>query len=202
MKTKANIKLITVGRLVKELSKFEKKCADYDVACWAPDYLTCCVTGHRLDEDGDLCIHLEQREEDGGYCTVEMLLADLASYDRDVRVYMKSCGYYLNFETDDGIFTENDDDEIVGCHANAFGEYDYYEEKNTYEKGFLQEYMVLDNGDKGTTDAQFIMNTIRELCFKANLSEDETRMYEKAVWRTIEKYDVCNIGTFMEGNWK
>ena len=32
MKTKENIKLITVGRLVEELSKFEKKCADYDVA--------------------------------------------------------------------------------------------------------------------------------------------------------------------------
>ena len=81
-------------------------------------------------------------------------------------------------------------------------EHDTYKEKTTCEEGFLQEYTVLDNGDKGTTDAQFIMNTIRELCFKANLSEDETRVYEKAVWRTIEKYDVCNIGTFMEGNWK
>ena len=81
-------------------------------------------------------------------------------------------------------------------------EHDTYKEKTTCEEGFLQEYTVLDNGDKGTTDAQFIMNTIRELCFKANLSEDKTRVYEKAVWRTIEKYDVCNIGTFMEGNWK
>ena len=129
MKTKANIKLITVGRLVKELSKFEKKCADYDVACWAPDYLTCCVTGHRLDEDGDLCIHLEQREEDGGYCTVEMLLADLASYDRNARVYMESCGYYLNFKLDGGIFSANDDDEIVGCYADAFGGYEEDDEE-------------------------------------------------------------------------
>lgn len=81
-------------------------------------------------------------------------------------------------------------------------ERDTYKEKTTCEEGFLQEYTVLDNGDKGTTDAQFIMNTIRELCFKANLSENETRAYEKSVWRTIEKYDVCNIETFMEGNWK
>lgn len=123
MKTKKTIKLITVGRLMKELSKYEKKCSDYDVACWAPDYLTCCVTGHRLDEDGDVCIHFEQQEEDGGYCTVGMLLADLASYDRNARVYLESCGYYLNFEADGGIFTGSDDDEIVGCYAEAFGEY-------------------------------------------------------------------------------
>ena len=31
-----------------------------------------------------------------------------------------------------------------------------YKEKTTRENGFLQEYMVLDNGDKGKTDAQFI----------------------------------------------
>ena len=37
--------------------------------------------------------------------------------------------------------------------------------KTTCKDGFRQEYMVLDNGDTGTTDAQFIMNTIRELCF-------------------------------------
>lgn len=138
MKTKENIKLITVGRLVKELSKFEKKCADYDVACWAPDYLTCCVTGHRRDDDGDVCIHLEMQEDDGGYCTVEMLLADLSSYDRNARVYMESCGYYLNFEVDGGIFTENDDDEIVGCYAIAFGEYEeeeYYGEDDGVVEG-------------------------------------------------------------------
>ena len=124
MRTKGNIKLVTVGGLIKELSKFEQKCADYDVACWAPDYLTCCVTGHRLDENGDVCIHLEQREEDGGYCTVSALLADLASYDKNARVYMESCGYYLNIEVDGGIFTGSDEDEIVGCYAEAFGEYE------------------------------------------------------------------------------
>ena len=124
MRTKESIKLITVGRLIEELSKFEEKCQDYDVACWAPDYLTCCVTGQRLDEDGDVCIHLEQQEDDGGYCTVSALLADLASYDRNARVYMESCGYYLNFEADGGIFTENDEDEIVGCYAEALGEYE------------------------------------------------------------------------------
>lgn len=37
--------------------------------------------------------------------------------------------------------------------------------KTTCKDGFRQEYMVLDNGDTGTTDAQFIMNTILELCF-------------------------------------
>ena len=136
MRTKENIKLITVGRLVKELSRYEKKCADYDVACWAPDYLTCCVTGHRLDEEGDVCIHLEQREDDGGYCTVEMLLSDLASYDRNARVYLESCGYYLNFEAVGGIFTGNDDDEIVGCYAEAFGE---YEEDDYGHGGWLTE---------------------------------------------------------------
>ena len=111
---------------MKELSKYEKKCSDYDVACWAPDYLTCYVTGHRLDEDGDVCIHFEQQEEDGGYCTVGMLLADLASYDRNARVYLESCGYYLNFEVDGDIFIERNDDDIVGCYANAFGDFMWY----------------------------------------------------------------------------
>ena len=129
MKIKENINLITVGRLIKELSKFAQKCADFDVVCWAPDYLTCCVTGHRLDDDGDVCIHLEMQEDDGGYCTVEMLLADLASYDKNARVYMESCGYYLNFEADGDIFTESDDDEIVGCYADAFGEYEEDDEE-------------------------------------------------------------------------
>lgn len=147
MKTKENIKLITVGRLVKELSRFEKKCSDYDVACWAPDYLTCCVRGHRLDEDGDVCIHFEMQEDDGGYFTVEMLLADLASYDENARVYMESCGYYLNFEADGDIFTESEDDEIVGCHANAFGEYDE---------------PTLDEGDINDADRRYLEEKHRE----------------------------------------
>ena len=65
-----------------------------------------------------------------------MLLADLASYDRNARVYLESCGYYLNFEAEGGIFTESDDDEIVGCYAEAFGE---YEEDDYGHGGWLTE---------------------------------------------------------------
>ena len=54
-------------------------------------------------------------------------------------------------------------------------------EKTTYSDGFRQDYIVLDDGTTGTTSAQFIMNTIRELCHKAGLSEDESKIYEKAV---------------------
>lgn len=47
-------------------------------------------------------------------------------------------------------------------------------EKTTYSDGFRQDYIVLDDGTTGTTSAQFIMNTIRELSHKAGLSEKES----------------------------
>lgn len=75
-------------------------------------------------------------------------------------------------------------------------------EKTTYKDGFRQDYIIRDDGTTGTTSAQFVMNTIRELCHKAGLSEDESKIYEKAVWCTIENTDLNNIDTFVEGNWE
>lgn len=75
-------------------------------------------------------------------------------------------------------------------------------EKTTYNDGFRQDYIVLDDGTTGTTSAQYIMNTICELCHKAGLSEQESRTIEKSVWRIIEKTDLNNIDTFVEGNWE
>ena len=135
MKTKENMKLVTVGRLMKELSKYERKCADYDVVCWAEDDNTCCIVGHTLDEDGDLCIILDIQDGDGGYDNVEMLLTELSSYDKNAKVYLACGGYYLNFEQEGSIFTASDEDEIVGCYASTFGEYDKEDEKS----GFLTE---------------------------------------------------------------
>lgn len=75
-------------------------------------------------------------------------------------------------------------------------------EKTTYSDGFRQDYIVLDDGTTGTTSAQFIMNTIRELSHKAGLSEKESRMIEKSIWRILEKTDLNNNDTFVEGNWE
>lgn len=74
-------------------------------------------------------------------------------------------------------------------------------QKTTNTNGYLQDYIVLDDGTTGTTDAQFIMNTISELCYKAGLSEAESKRYKKAVWSIIEKTDMNDIETFVEGNW-
>lgn len=75
-------------------------------------------------------------------------------------------------------------------------------EKTTCCDGFRQDYIVLDDGTTGTTSAQFIMNTICELCHKAGLSEEESKRYEKTIWGVIENTDLNNIDTFVEGNWE
>lgn len=49
------------------------------------------------------------------------------------------------------------------------------EHKTTYKNGYRQDYIVLDDGTAGTTDAQFIMNTICELCHKAGQNPTDTR---------------------------
>lgn len=76
------------------------------------------------------------------------------------------------------------------------------EHKTTYKNGYRQDYIVLDDGTAGTTDAQFIMNTICELCHKAGLSEAESNRYEKSIWHIIENSDLDNMDTLVEGNWE
>ena len=125
MKTKTTIKLTTVDRLVKELTKFKKKW-DYSVTVWIPDGSTLCIVGMELDEDGDLRIELEERlEEEEGFFSVDDTLESLKKFDKDAKVYLAGCGLYLNIDLNGNgsIFMENEDDDVVGCHACAFGQY-------------------------------------------------------------------------------
>ena len=125
MKTTKKTEHITVEKLVQDLKSFGKKYWHYDVACWAPDDSCLCVVGKRLDQNGDLCIELDEMYDDGGRFTVDDLLTALSGYEPDTKVYLAGCGLYLNFDVnpDGSIFEEADDDDIIGCHATVFGRY-------------------------------------------------------------------------------
>lgn len=134
MKMKAYKNPVTIGKLVQELKPFDKKYSTYDVACWTPDDSTLCVVGAGLDKDGDLRIELDEMGDEGGGFSVSDLLAAIKEYDKETKVYMAGCGMYLNFEPnhDGSIFSDaSEEDEVVGCHAVAFGK--YKEEKQVSE---------------------------------------------------------------------
>lgn len=124
MRTAEKITLITAEELVKELKSLEKECLTYDVACWVPNSDTLCVTGTRLDKDGNIRIDLEEWQEDGGYYTADMLLSEIGRYEKGAKVYLAGCGLYLSIDVnkDGSVFSESDD-EMVGCYASVFGKY-------------------------------------------------------------------------------
>ena len=138
MKTTENIELITVGALVKELKKYVKRRAEYDVLCWTPDDSTLCVVGTGLDEDGDVCIWLEDIEWSECYYDVQQLYDELDEYDKGLKVYLAGCGLYLNCDRngDGSVFCDPDDEEeTLGCYASVFGEYEEeYDDPQTEEE--------------------------------------------------------------------
>lgn len=118
-------RLVTVGKVTRQLEKLLPENQGFDIACWLPDGTTCCVVGSHLDDEGDVCIELEEEGDDGGYFDVEILLEDLRSYETSAGVYLKGCGYYLAFDADSNgiIFIPDDDEEIVGSYVESFGTY-------------------------------------------------------------------------------
>jgi hypothetical protein len=127
MKTIDNTKLVTVGELLKGLKRYEKKRSDFVVNINIPDGSTLNIVSTILDEDGDLCIDVDEYPDEG-YYDVGMLIDELEGFLKDTRVYMKGCGLYLNFEIDPKIgllWTDNDDDETVETDAYAFADYEY-----------------------------------------------------------------------------
>ena len=124
MKTTENIKLTTVGELFGELKKYKKNHWDDCVVAWLKDEeQTFGVVGMRNDKDGNLRIIVEEVDDVlEGFWTVDEVISSLECKGKDARVYLAGEGLYLAIDSMGGIFTEADDDDVVGCHVTIFGE--------------------------------------------------------------------------------
>ena len=125
MKTTENIKLTTAGKLLGGLKKYEKKHWDLSVVAWAQDDLMFGVVGIGKDKYGDLRIEVEEVEyELEGIWTVSDVIDSLEGIGKETRVYLAGHGLYFAIDSDGSIFTESDDDDVVGCYATVIGEYE------------------------------------------------------------------------------
>jgi len=125
MKKLTDNKTLSVGKLIRDLKKFEKEYSDSCVTCRLPDDSVCCITDITLDDNGDISLIIEDYE-DGFECyDVSTLIFELDGYDKDKKVYLAGCGLYLNFSSGEGggIFSYEADNDFVNCEASAFGEY-------------------------------------------------------------------------------
>lgn len=132
MKTTENIKLTTVGKLLGGLKKYKKNHWDDCVVAWLKDdELTFGVVGMGNDKDGDLRIIVEVVDDVlEGFWTVEEVISSLECKGKDARVYLAGEGLYLAIDSNgSSIFTEADDDDVVGCHVTIFGEYEEMPQK-------------------------------------------------------------------------
>ena len=132
MKTTENIKLTTAGKLLGGLKKYKKNHWDDCVVAWLKDdELTFGVVGMGNDKDGDLRIIVEEVDDVlEGFWTVEEVISSLECKGKDARVYLAGEGLYLAIDSNgSSIFTEADDDDVVGCHVTIFGEYEEMPQK-------------------------------------------------------------------------
>jgi len=126
MKTTENIKLTTVGKLLKDLRRYEKKRWDLSVVAWTDDDRTFGVVGVGKDKDGDFQIVVEEIDEVlEGIWTVADVISSLEDIGKETRVYLVGEGLHLSIDSNgSSIFTEADDDDAVGCWVTVFGEYE------------------------------------------------------------------------------
>lgn len=126
MKTTENIKLTTVGKLLKDLKRYEKKHWDLNVVAWTDDDRIFGVVGTWKDEDGDFQIVVEEIDEvvAEGIWTVDDVISSMEDIGKETRVYLAGDGLYLAFDSNGGIFTKADYDDAVGCWVTVFGEYE------------------------------------------------------------------------------
>lgn len=125
MKKTENIKLTTVGQLFDELKKYEEEHWDLNVVAWAQDDLMFGVVGIGKDKDGDLRIEVEEVDDVlEGIWSVADVIDSLENSGKDTRVYLAGHGLYFAIDDEGSIFTESDDDDVVGCYATVFGEYE------------------------------------------------------------------------------
>lgn len=120
--------LMTVGQLVEDLAEFEEEYSDWDVVCWTPDGEPCYINDAKPDEDGDLCLSLDEDYSDT--YDVTSLIEVLGEYGDDTSVYVAARGLYLNIEekADSTVFGEDCDEvsdiDIVACQGSIFGKYE------------------------------------------------------------------------------
>lgn len=117
METTGDIELMTVGQLKENLSELEDECMEWYVVCIAPDGTPCHITSLALDEDGDLCIALDDSEYDIGDCyTVDMLLDEFKTHKEETRVYLAGHGLYMKL---DDVLLSDDENEEIGFDGVA-----------------------------------------------------------------------------------
>lgn len=120
--------LMTIGRLVEDLAEFEEEYSDWDVVCWTPSGEPCYINDAEPDEDGDLCLSLDEDFSDT--YDVASLIEVLGEYGDDTPVYVAARGLYLNIEekADSTVFEEDCDEEsdidVVACRGSVIGEYE------------------------------------------------------------------------------
>lgn len=133
---KKNVKLITVGSLLKDLKRFEKKHMYDCVVAWADDEdITLGIVGIGKDSDGDIKIMVEVADYVlEGFWSVSDVISALENKDKQKKVYLKGEGGYLAIVSDGDIFTEADDDDVIGCYISVFGYYDEVEEPRNSKK--------------------------------------------------------------------
>lgn len=122
MKATKDVKLVTVGKIIEELTEFEKEHSEEDVVCFLPDDGIGYVVGTKLDKDGDVCISLEEEAEDSGCYSVEMLSWELQGYDKQACIYMKCRGSLLSFEECSSLFEYSEEDDVVFCDSVQIGQ--------------------------------------------------------------------------------
>lgn len=106
-----DIELTTIGQLVEYLTEIEDECMDWDVVCIAPDGTSCHITSLELDENGILCIGVDDSEYDIGDCySVDILLNELQTYNEQTRVYIAGHNQYLKWE--DGPLYDDENEEV------------------------------------------------------------------------------------------
>lgn len=123
--------MTTAGELLGELEKYKKNHWDDCVVAWLKDdERTFGVVGMGNDKDGDLRIIVEEVDDVlEGFWTVEEVISSLECKGKDARVYLAGEGLYLAIDSRGCIFTEADDDDVVGCHVTVFGEYEEMPQK-------------------------------------------------------------------------
>ena len=144
MKAEENIKLATVGNLLDELKKYEKKHWELSVVAWTRNDYTFGVVGIGKDKDGDLRIEVEEVEEElEGIWSVADVITSLERYSKDARVYLAGHGVYFSIECEGSIFTKSEDDDVIGCYANPFSEYEPEPLRDRKKRGNPTETIVL-----------------------------------------------------------
>lgn len=158
--------LMTVGQLAEDLAEFEEEYSDWDVVCWTPDGAPCYLNVAELDEDGDLCLSLDEDGGDGTF-NVAALLEVLNEYGDDTCVYVVARGLFLDIEEkpDSTVFKEDHDEEsdieIIACHTSVI---DKCDEENTEDDSDEESSGDDDEPKKNSTWLKVALVVVVALC--------------------------------------